>query len=41
LSGGIAMFPDDGADWDRLFNTVDRRLLAAKRAGRDRLEWIG
>ena len=41
LSGGVAMFPEDGADWDRLFNAADRRLFAAKREGRDRLEWAG
>jgi diguanylate cyclase (GGDEF)-like protein len=37
LSAGLAVFPDDGGDWDRLFSAADRRLYAAKRQGRDRL----
>jgi len=41
LSGGVALFPDDGDDWDHLFAAADRRLYAAKRAGRDRLEDAG
>jgi len=41
LSGGVALFPDDGADWDHLFASADRRLYAAKREGRDRLESSG
>jgi diguanylate cyclase (GGDEF)-like protein len=41
LSGGVALFPDDGEDWDHLFASADRRLYAAKREGRDRLESSG
>ena len=37
-SAGVAMYPDDGRDWDHLFAAADRRLYAAKRAGRDRVE---
>lgn len=37
LSGGLALFPEDGEDWDRLFQAADRRLYRAKHAGRDRL----
>jgi diguanylate cyclase (GGDEF)-like protein len=36
VSGGVALYPDDGADWDRIFSAADRRLYAAKTAGRDR-----
>ena len=36
-SAGIAEFPADGADSVTLLATADRRLLAAKRAGRDRV----
>ncbi len=41
LSGGVALFPDDGEDWDHLFASADRRLYAAKREGRDRIEVVG
>ena len=41
VSGGVALFPDDGADWDHLFAVADRRLYAAKREGRDRVEAQG
>jgi diguanylate cyclase (GGDEF)-like protein len=41
LSGGVALFPDDGEDWDHLFAAADRRLYAAKREGRDRIEVVG
>ncbi len=37
MSGGIAFYPDDGVDWEALFATADRRLYAAKRAGRNRV----
>lgn len=33
FSAGIAQFPDDGADWLRLFDVADRRTLSAKRMG--------
>ena len=36
-SAGIAELPSDGADVAVLLARADRRLLAAKRAGRDRL----
>lgn len=38
LSAGIAMYPEDGKDWDSLFMAADRRLYLAKRRGRDRIE---
>ena len=37
VSGGLAMFPDDGVDWDRLFAEADRRLYASKQNGRNRV----
>jgi diguanylate cyclase (GGDEF)-like protein len=37
VSGGVALYPDDGADWDHLFAAADRRLYAAKAAGRNRV----
>ncbi|MBI3716664.1 MAG: GGDEF domain-containing protein [Betaproteobacteria bacterium] len=37
LSGGVAMYPDDGSDWDSLFAAADRRCYAAKQAGRNRV----
>jgi len=39
VSGGLAMYPGDGADWDTLFAAADRRLYVAKKAGRNRVEW--
>jgi diguanylate cyclase (GGDEF)-like protein len=38
VSGGVALYPDDGAHWDPLFAAADRRLYAAKRSGRNRVE---
>ncbi len=37
VSGGLAVYPDDGTDWDQLFQAADRRLYVAKRQGRDRI----
>ncbi len=37
LSGGLAILPDDGATWDKLFAVADQRLYEAKRAGRNRV----
>ncbi|HEY1992189.1 MAG TPA: GGDEF domain-containing protein [Gammaproteobacteria bacterium] len=37
ISGGVAVFPDDGDDWDRLYMAADRRLYRAKRAGRNQV----
>ena len=36
-SGGVALYPEDGKDWDALYRTADRRLYAAKSAGRNRI----
>jgi diguanylate cyclase (GGDEF)-like protein len=41
VSGGVALYPEDGQDWDALFGTADRRLYAAKDAGRDRVQSQG
>ena len=38
VSGGLAVYPTDGLDWDRLFAVADERLYAAKNAGRNRIE---
>ena len=40
VSGGVAIYPDDGEDWDRLFMAADRRMYRAKRAGRNRIEGL-
>ena len=37
VSGGIAMFPADGVDWDSLFGKADRRLYESKQNGRNRV----
>jgi len=37
VSGGLAMFPADGVDWDKLFGEADRRLYASKHGGRNRI----
>jgi diguanylate cyclase (GGDEF)-like protein len=41
VSAGVAMYPEDGQDWDHLFAVADRRLYAAKRGGRNRVEAAG
>ncbi len=37
VSGGVAVYPGDGTDWDSLFAVADRRMYAAKSAGRNRV----
>ena len=37
VSGGLAMFPGDGVDWDKLFAVADRRLFDAKQNGRNQM----
>jgi diguanylate cyclase (GGDEF)-like protein len=37
VSGGVALYPDDGSAFDSLYIVADRRLYAAKEAGRDRI----
>jgi diguanylate cyclase (GGDEF)-like protein len=38
LSGGVAIYPEDGEDWDRLYMAADRRMYRAERAGRNQVE---
>ena len=37
LSVGVAMFPDDGADWDSVVAAADAALYSAKGAGKNRV----
>jgi diguanylate cyclase (GGDEF)-like protein len=37
VSGGLAIYPTDGNDWDALFGMADRRLYESKRSGRNRV----
>lgn len=37
VSGGLALYPDDGEGWEEMFAAADRRLYEAKAAGRDRI----
>ena len=38
FSGGLALYPADGEDWDALFTVADGRLYRAKHGGRNRVE---
>ena len=38
VSGGVAIYPEDGEDWDRLYMAADRRMYQAKRAGRNQVQ---
>lgn len=40
VSGGVAIFPEDGEDWDRLYMAADRRMYRAKGAGRNKVEGL-
>jgi len=37
ISGGIAVYAEDGEDWDQLYAQADRRLYESKRNGRNRV----
>ncbi len=41
ISGGLATFPWDGTTRDRLLKRADEAMLAAKRAGKNRIFVIG
>ncbi len=38
ISGGVALYPDDGTSWDQLYVAADRRMYRAKDSGRNRVE---
>jgi diguanylate cyclase (GGDEF)-like protein len=38
ISGGLAQFPEDGEEWESMFNKADQRLYGAKAAGRNRIK---
>lgn len=38
VSGGVSTFPLDGDGWEQVFVAADKRLYAAKHAGRNRIE---
>ncbi len=37
ISGGFALCPDDGVDWETLYGTADQRLYLAKHRGRNQI----
>jgi GGDEF domain-containing protein len=41
ISGGLATFPWDGATVEALISKADEALLAAKRAGKNRIFLVG
>ncbi len=41
ISGGLASFPRDGSDIEKLFREADNGLLEAKRSGKNRIYLVG
>jgi diguanylate cyclase (GGDEF)-like protein len=41
VSGGVSTFPPDGDGWEEVFLAADKRLYAAKHAGRNRIVGSG
>lgn len=41
VSGGLASFPEDGADVEELFERADKALLEAKRSGKNQIYLVG
>lgn len=41
ISGGLALYPEDGESWDQLFAVADQRLYHSKAEGRNRITAAG